>query len=98
MDPPADSVACVETDALGGGEPTDAEVDDSGFAEAGNGEIARADEFQVTKAERESDKNLAVQLVVAFGIGVATMYGAVRPSRNNGTVSGATWNFCRSQA
>ncbi len=77
MDSPADSVACVETDAPGGGEPTDAEADDSDFAGAGNGEIARADEFQVTEAERESDKNLAVQLVVAFGIGVATAYGAV---------------------
>jgi len=77
VDSPADSVACVETDAPGDGEPTDAEVDDSDFAEAGNGEIARADEFQVTEAERESDKNLAVQLVVAFGIGVATVYGAV---------------------
>jgi hypothetical protein len=78
----------VETDAPGYGEPTDAEVaadggdelaeiDDSDFAEAGNGEIARADEFQVTEAERESDKNLAIQLVVAFGIGLATVYGAV---------------------
>jgi hypothetical protein len=70
------SVACVETDAPGDGEPTDAEVDDSEFAEAGDGEVARADEF-VTESQRESDKNLAVQLVVAFGIGVATIYGAV---------------------
>ncbi len=48
----------METDAPGDGEPTDAGVDDSDFAEAGNGEIARADEFQVTEAKRESDKNL----------------------------------------
>ena len=52
-------------------------MDDSDFADADNGEIARAGEFQVTEAERESDKNLAVQIVVAFGIGVATVYGAV---------------------
>ena len=77
VDSPANNVACVETDAPGDGEPTDAEVGDSDFAETANDEIARAGEFQVTEAERESDKNLAVQLVVAFGIGVATVYGAV---------------------
>ena len=80
VDSPADSVACVETDASGDGGPTDAEVaadGEYGLAEAGNGEIARADDFQVTEEEREADKNLAVQLVVAFGIGVATVYGAV---------------------
>jgi hypothetical protein len=70
----------VETDASGDGGPADAEVaadGEYGLAEAGNGEIARADDFQVTEEEREADKNLAVQLVVAFGIGVATVYGAV---------------------
>ncbi len=59
------------------GEDELAEVDDSDSAEAGNGEIARTGEFQVTEAEREADKNLAVQLVVAFGIGLATVYGVV---------------------
>jgi hypothetical protein len=59
------------------GEDEPAEVDDSGLADAGNGQIARADEFQPTEAQREADKSLAVQLVVAFGIGIATVYGAV---------------------
>ena len=77
VDSPADSVACVERDTPGDGEPTDAEVDDSGFTETGNGEIAKADEFQVTRGRTRVDKNLATQLVVAFGIGVATVYGAV---------------------
>lgn len=52
-------------------------VNESDSAEAGNGEIARTGEFQVTETAREADKDLAVQLVVAFGIGVATVYGAV---------------------
>ena len=55
-----------------------AEVDDdSDPAVSGNGEIARTGEFQVTETEREADKNLAVQIVVAFGIGMATVYGTV---------------------
>jgi hypothetical protein len=65
----------VDPDPDGDGELT--EVDDGDPAEAPNGEIARTGEFQVTEAEREADKNLAVQLVVAFGIGLATVYGAV---------------------
>lgn len=52
-----------------------AEVDDSDPAEAGSGEIARTAE--VTETQREADKNLAVQLVVAFGVGLATVYGTV---------------------
>jgi hypothetical protein len=59
------------------GEDELAEVDDSDPAETGSGEIARTGEFQVTETEREADKNLAVQLVVAFGIGLATVYGTV---------------------
>jgi hypothetical protein len=65
----------VNPAADGEGELT--EVDDSDLAEAGNGEITTTDEFQPTEEQREADKNLAVQLVVAFGIGIATIYGAV---------------------
>jgi hypothetical protein len=65
----------VDPDADGDDEL--AEVDDSDLAEEAGGEIARAGEFLPTEEEREADRNLAVQLVVAFGIGMATVYGAV---------------------
>jgi hypothetical protein len=60
----------VSSDAGGDDEP--AEVDD-----VADGEIVRADEYLPTEDQREADKNLSVQLVVAFGIGIATVYGAV---------------------
>jgi len=52
-----------------------AELDDA--AEVIDGQVAKAGEFEVTEAERETDKDLAIQLVVAFGIGIATVYGAI---------------------
>jgi hypothetical protein len=59
------------------GEDELAEVDEDDLEEVSNGEIVRADEFLPTEEERAADKDLAVQIVVAFGIGIATIWGAV---------------------
>lgn len=64
-------------DSDAGDENVSAGADDSDLDDAGNGEVAIRDEFEPTEQQREADKNLAVQLVVAFGIGIATIWGAV---------------------
>ena len=51
-----------------------AEDDD---AEAGGGEVATTDEFELTEAERERDWNLACQVVAGFFSGVLAAYGGV---------------------
>jgi hypothetical protein len=62
--------------------PSDIDVSDptelnDDAADIIDGQVARVDEFEVTEADRETDKDLAIQLVVAFGIGIATVYGAI---------------------
>jgi hypothetical protein len=69
------SVVIVDTDANAEDEP--AGDDDGELTEAGDGVVAEADDFEITEADREIDRNLAIQLVAAFFAGALTLYGVV---------------------
>jgi hypothetical protein len=65
----------VDTDADVEDEP--AGDDDGKLTEADDGVVAEANNFEVIEADREIDRNLAIQLVAAFFAGALTLYGVV---------------------
>lgn len=65
----------MDTDADAENEPTG--DDDGEPTQADDGVVAAADDFEVTEADREADRNLAIQLVVAFFAGALALSGVV---------------------